>query len=181
MRNSFLFVVIICAISYSCSSRKLAKTSAQQNESIRKDINAKNDISITENDLRKKNVSLVINKAITYIDVSYKYGGESYYGIDCSGLIRKSLQAVGLYMYRDLTSSDFFNEEGEIIYSLKMLHRGDLVFFVENGGRMNHLALVINIHPDIIIIHSTLKGVRYTNLTNNYYWRSKFLQGKRIL
>jgi probable lipoprotein NlpC len=84
---------------------------------------------------QKKTIKL-IEKARTYIGVDYVYGGESYEGIDCSGLTKRSYDAIGVDLPR--TSKDQTNVGVEV--KLNEVAPGDLLFFESKD--FHHVVLV---------------------------------------
>jgi NlpC/P60 family/Bacterial dipeptidyl-peptidase Sh3 domain len=69
-----------------------------------------------------------------FLGMTYVYGGRGGSGIDCSGLIQRSLEASGIAAWRD---SDMQEATlGEVLPDNADLRRGDLMFFPEHVGMM---------------------------------------------
>ena len=115
-------------------------------------------------------VQTVINKARTYIGTPYKWGGNDKKGIDCSGLLVRSFESVGMKLPR--TTSQQIDLGKKV--SLKKSKEGDLVFFAfgKSKRKVTHVGLVSNVedNSNIKFIHaSSSKGVVETQLIRDYY------------
>lgn len=126
-------------------------------------------------------VSKVIQTAHSYLGTPYRYGGTSRSGIDCSGLLCTSFEAVGVKIPR---TSDQQAEFGKEI-QLDELLPGDMVFFAERKGsrKVTHAGLITSVRSkeEIIFIHSsTSRGVVEDNLLSSYY-QSIFVKAVRPL
>lgn len=94
---------------------------------------------ITEDKFRQN----VVNTALTYQGVQYRWGGKTSLGIDCSGLVSSSYMLNGLVIYRDAKIKEGFPVH-EVNFEDKK--PGDLLFFP------GHVALYLG---DDRYIHST--------------------------
>jgi len=120
--------------------------------------------------IRKNNISSVIGEARTYIGTPYKWGGDDKVGIDCSGLMVRSFESVGVKIPR--TTSQQIDLGKKV--SLKKSREGDLVFFAfgKSKRKVTHVGLVSkhNTSSDIDFIHaSSSRGVVETQLVKDYY------------
>jgi NlpC/P60 family/Bacterial dipeptidyl-peptidase Sh3 domain len=69
-----------------------------------------------------------------FLDMPYVWGGRGGAGIDCSGLVQRSMAAVGVAALRD---SDMQRETlGELLPGDAALQRGDVIFFPGHVGLM---------------------------------------------
>ncbi len=59
----------------------------------------------------KESISSVINKARTYIGTPYKWGGSSSKGIDCSGLLVRSFQSIGINIPRTTSEQIYLGKK----------------------------------------------------------------------
>lgn len=122
----------------------------------------------------------VLNTALSYKGVSYKFGGTTKDGMDCSGLVYTSYKNIGMTLAR---SSKNMYYEGEEV-PLKEAKKGDLLFFDIDKfeGRINHVGMVTSVNDfEVNFIHSTTsKGVIITSI-NESYWKKGFVKAKRIL
>jgi cell wall-associated NlpC family hydrolase len=112
----------------------------------------------------------VIQVARTYIGTPYRYGGTSRKGIDCSGLLCTTFQAVNITLPRPSYEQAEYGQE----VRLRDVRPGDLVFFSEkkSSNRVSHAGMVTEVNgpDDVTFIHaSTSRGVIEDNLYKEYY------------
>ncbi|NER11647.1 NlpC/P60 family protein [Muriicola jejuensis] len=122
----------------------------------------------------------IIQTALTYAGVKYKYGGTTRKGMDCSGLMYVTFQEYDIYLPR---VSFYMANEGRKI-PLEEVSKGDLLFFTtsDRRKRINHVGLVVEVDgDDIKFIHSTIsRGVIVSSLKEGY-WNYAFVKATRIL
>ncbi len=122
----------------------------------------------------------IINTALTYTGVRYKYGGTTRKGMDCSGLLYATFLEHDIYLPR---VSFYMANEGKKI-PLEEVSKGDLLFFTTSNRRkrINHVGLVVSVEgEDIRFIHSTTsRGVIVSSLKEGY-WNYAFVKATRIL
>ena len=143
MKRSYLFFTLLIFLSSCISQKKISNTNT---------------------------VNSVIGNARTYIGTPYKWGGNDKKGIDCSGLLVRSFESVGMKLPR--TTSQQIDLGKKV--SLKKSKEGDLVFFAfgKSKRKVTHVGLVSNRknNSDIKFIHaSSSKGVIETQLIRDYY------------
>lgn len=122
----------------------------------------------------------VISQARTYTGTPYRSGGNTYDGIDCSGLVCAAFSSVGLKMPR------ISWQQSEVGYEVEVaqIRPGDLIFFVPESGRegyVSHVAIVTEVRAanDIRFIHaSSSRGVREDNLYSTYF-KGRFVKALR--
>ncbi len=122
----------------------------------------------------------IINTALTYSGVRYKYGGTSAQGMDCSGLLFVSFGKNEVDLPR--VSHEMAGEGKRI--RLNKVRKGDLLFFKTSrkGKRINHVGLVVSVEKDEIkFIHSTSsRGVIVSSLREGF-WNLSFIKATRVL
>ncbi|MCS6821630.1 MAG: C40 family peptidase [Microscillaceae bacterium] len=125
-------------------------------------------------------VNKVIKQARSFLGVRYQWGGNSYMGIDCSGLIQEAFKAIGVMLPRiagDQAKTGSFVEIDE-------LQPGDLVFFTDQPGNttITHVGMVTKPDYDknsVIFIHaSTAQGVVEDDLLKPW-WQELYLTASR--
>ncbi|WP_299108283.1 C40 family peptidase [uncultured Tenacibaculum sp.] len=125
-------------------------------------------------------VVALITLAKSYEGVSYRAGGTTKRGMDCSGLVTTVFRAFDKSLPR---SSALMSREGVEI-PLSKVKKGDLLFFdiARLKGNINHVGLVTSVeNGEVKFIHSTTsKGVITTSI-NEPYWKEAFVKAKRVL
>ena len=153
MKKQFLFFFAVIFLSSCVSQKKLAT---------------------------KRQINNVIGEARTYIGTPYKWGGNDRKGIDCSGLLVRSFESVGMKIPR--TTSQQIDLGKKV--SLKKSREGDLVFFAfgKSKRKVTHVGLLSRVQnqKNINFIHaSSSRGVVETQLIKDYYLK-RIRQVKRI-
>ncbi len=121
----------------------------------------------------------IVDDALRNLGVSYKTGGTTKMGMDCSGLVFSTFENYDIKLPR--TSIDMA-KEGEMM-STKEAQPGDLIFFKTNGKSVvNHVGIIVEVLPnEIKFIHSsTQKGVIVSSTSDAYYGKT-FAQINRVL
>ncbi len=125
-------------------------------------------------------VDAIINTALTFSGVRYKFGGTTKKGMDCSGLLYVSFAAHDITLPR--VSYNMANEGRRV--KIKDVVKGDLLFFKtsKKGKRINHVGMVVSIDNDEIkFIHaSSSRGVTVSSLREGF-WNYAFVKATRIL
>ena len=129
--------------------------------------------------IEKTKISKLQEIANSYKGVSYKAGGSTKKGMDCSGLVNTSFKQIGIQLPR---SSSAISTKGKEI-DLNDVKVGDLLFFdiARLKGEINHVGLVTSVDKnEILFIHSTTsKGVIISSI-NEPYWKKEFVKAKRV-
>jgi cell wall-associated NlpC family hydrolase len=121
----------------------------------------------------------VVETALTFTGVRYKYGGTTRKGMDCSGLLYTVFLENDIALPR---TSDMLSEEGEKI-KVNKVQKGDLLFFKTRRGKtkINHVGLVVDVQDEEVkFIHSTTsRGVIVSSLREGY-WNHAFVKATRL-
>lgn len=129
---------------------------------------------------QKWTADLMIGLAKKYLNAPYLWGGRSPFGIDCSGFTQVVFRVAGYKLPRD--SKDQINVGREV--ELDEAIQGDLAFFTNKAGKMNHVGILLK---DGEIIHASGK-VRIDKLdkegifnTDNNKYTHQLFKIKRVL
>ncbi|MFC2148399.1 NlpC/P60 family protein [Bacteroidota bacterium] len=95
----------------------------------------------------KKGKSNLINTALHYLNAPYLWGGKTPFGIDGSGFTQMVYKING---YKLLRRAEEQAAQGEALSFIEESEPGDLAFFDNNEGRINHVGLIMQ---DNFIIH----------------------------
>jgi cell wall-associated NlpC family hydrolase len=115
----------------------------------------------------------LVQTALRYRGVPYRYAGTTTRGMDCSGLVFRALAMHGIkapHSSRALYSLGQPVSRGE-------LRRGDLVFFHTRGGGISHVGIYIG---EGRFVHASSSGgrVEVDRLDTGYYAR-RFVGARR--
>lgn len=83
----------------------------------------------------------VAQTALGYLNVPYLWGGRTSMGMDCSGLVQTALKVHGINIPRDSFRQA---EKGATINLLSDARPGDLLFFDNEEGKINHVGMLID-------------------------------------
>ncbi|GAA4467514.1 C40 family peptidase [Nemorincola caseinilytica] len=87
--------------------------------------------------------------AMQYLHAPYQWGGRSVAGLDCSGLVQMAYKICNYPMPRDASQQAMV---GSAVDFLVHTQCGDLAFFEEKEGSINHVGILLD---NETIIHAT--------------------------
>lgn len=124
----------------------------------------------------------VINIALKYLGVRYRYGHSTPKGFDCSGFTMYVFNKSDISLTR--TSKSQY-KEGEKVDRIEDLKKGDLVFF---GGRrtiktVGHVGIVTAVDSTekmFEFVHACNRGVSIDKSTAPYYKR-RYIGARRVI
>ena len=99
--------------------------------------------------MEEHDLEQVIDYAKLAEGASYKWGGDTLNGFDCSGLIQWIFRQMGHgkfrdgeYVFPEITAHNLYHFNSEPVADIEHMQRGYFIFFDENGdGHINHNAI----------------------------------------
>lgn len=110
-----------------------------------------------------------------FINIPYRFGGTSIFGIDCSGYVQKVYSMIGINLPR--SAREQFREGQPV--NKGELSIGDLVFFRTYAPFPSHVGIYLG---DNLFIHASSKEKKVTidSITEPFYIK-RFIGAKRVL
>ena len=96
---------------------------------------------------QKRDVDFLKSLAKKYLSSPYQLGGKSPFGIDAPGFTQMVYKIAGYSLHRDIVQQSL---QGKKVRTFDEAHQGDLAFFSEKGGVVNHVGMIMD---DARIIH----------------------------
>jgi len=110
-----------------------------------------------------------------FLDIPYRFGGNSLLGIDCSAYVKKVYSLIGIELPR---SARLQYHEGETV-NKKELSIGDLVFFRTYASFPSHVGIYLG---NDLFIHASSADRRVTiDSLNTPYYMKRFIGAKRLI
>lgn len=98
-----------------------------------------------------QNKEQLVPTALHYLNAPYLWGGKTVFGIDCSGLAQMVYKINGYSLLRDCRQQ---SAQGEALSFIEESEPGDLAFFDNNEGVIDHVGIIME---NNYIIHSNGK------------------------
>lgn len=121
----------------------------------------------------------VVDFAMKKMKTPYKYGGDTWRGVDCSGftmLVYK--ESVGISLPHSAKGQ--FALTGKRIVKKEELLPGDLIFFdIAGKGQIGHVGIYIG-NYEFIHAPSSGKTVGKAEIKSNPYWTQRYRGGMRF-
>jgi cell wall-associated NlpC family hydrolase len=118
--------------------------------------------------------SAVLQKALALLGIKYRFGGNSYAGIDCSAFVKKVFASLSRHLPRTAREQYALGRDvqpGE-------LQKGDLLFYRTYAGFPSHVGIYIG---NELMIHASSEGGRVMiSRIDSPYFLSRFLGARRI-
>lgn len=96
----------------------------------------------------KKEKGKLLDTAFLYLNAPYLWGGKTPFGIDSSGFTQMVYRLNGQKLFRDAAEQA---RQGESLSFIEECEPGDLAFFDDKEGLINHVGIMMN---DNYIIHA---------------------------
>ena len=109
----------------------------------------------------------IVNTALKYLGIPYKWGGYSFGGLDCSGFVKAVFAGNGISIPR--VSRDQAQVGTPVGWS--QLKPGDRLYFACKGGQIDHAGIYMG---NSLFIHSSSSrgGVTVDNILKSFYMNS---------
>ena len=111
---------------------------------------------------RGQNATDFVAVAEQFLGVPYVWGGKTFQGLDCSGLIQTALQAAGVSAPRDTDMME--RELGQIVAGEKV-RRGDLIFWKGHVGVMRDSETLLHANATFMQVTSEPLVVAVARIT----------------
>jgi cell wall-associated NlpC family hydrolase len=111
--------------------------------------------------------SRIVNSALQYLGIPYKWGGYSANGLDCSGFVKAVFASNGISLPRVARDQALVGRS----VGWSELQPGDRLYFACKGGAIDHAGIYIG---NGLFIHSSVsrRGVAVDNITKPFYMNS---------
>lgn len=90
----------------------------------------------------------LLDYALSYLSAPYLWGGRTFFGIDCSGLVQQVFRQLNIQLPRDAWQQALVGSP----IDFHQIIQGDLSFFKNTEGKITHVGIVLN---DGAILHAS--------------------------
>ena len=116
----------------------------------------------------------IVELAIGFLGIKYRFGGETDRGIDCSAFVQKVYSLAGIKLPRTARQQAKYG----MLISKEDLQPGDLLFFQTYAKFPSHVGIYIG---EGKMIHASSRGKRVEIISiNQPFYIKRFLFAKRI-
>ena len=121
----------------------------------------------------------VADVASDYLGAPYAYGAKGPRSFDCSGFTSHLLREFGVAL---LGSSMSQARQGRAV-NPRRAQPGDIVYFANERGRVNHVAVVVCNGPSgLEVVHATTsRGVVRDNVSRSSYWAPRLAGAREVV
>ncbi len=125
-------------------------------------------------------VDQLVDYSLSFVGLPYRFGGTTEKGFDCSGFTRYIFEKQGIELPRTSREQVLVGKP----VSLDSVQKGDLLFFKGRNAKnptIGHVAMVIDVaeNKDVKMIHSTRHGLRTNWLSEEPYYRKRYVTARR--
>lgn len=130
---------------------------------------------------QKREYEFLRNISFKYLNAPYLWGGKSPFGIDCSGFVQMVFKICGYRLFRNSWQQ---SNQGKSFRNIDMAKPGDLIFFKNPEGKVNHVGIflegdrIIHASGRVRVDHLNEEGI--LNLETKIY-SHQFSHVRRIL
>ncbi len=116
----------------------------------------------------------IVELAIGFLGIKYRFGGETDRGIDCSAFVQKVYALAGIHLPRTARQQAKYG----LLVSKEDLQPGDLLFFQTYAKFPSHVGIYVG---EGKMIHASSRGRRVEIISINHpFYIKRFLFAKRI-
>lgn len=121
----------------------------------------------------------IADAAADYLGAPYVYGAKGPRSFDCSGFTSHVLREFGVAL---LGSSMSQAKQGRAVNPSRA-RPGDIVYFANATGRVNHVAVVVCNGPSgLEVVHATTsRGVVRDNVSRSSYWAPRLAGAREVV
>lgn len=122
--------------------------------------------------------SLITDYALLFLNTPYLWGGRSVFGMDCSGFVQVACKMAGVKVPRDAAVQA---TQGETVHLIHEANPGDLLFFDNPEGEINHVGIllqegyIIHAHGKVRIDMIDHNGI-YNKQQNRYTHKLRLIR-----
>lgn len=158
-------VIMIASLSGCGSHRTVSKSAPSHTATVPKHVPVTNSMA--------QPTQKLLGEIDGWLGVPYKYAGVDKKGVDCSALIMNVYNsALGIKLPRNSAKQQEYCSK----VSKSDLTPGDLVFFSNSSGRVNHVGMYVG--SGNIVHASSSRGVIISSLSENYYVKNFHSAGR---